>query len=324
MTLSRWVRTLALATLAIVAQGCGSTIRTFNIPQQDTTRRSLAAIHQIASRLPSAEYKLGPGDVIRIKVHGVESLEATVRIPESGALDFPLAGAVDATGRTAPEVAKAIAAKLRERFMNDPHVTVFVEEFNSYRVSVVGAVTSPGTVVLKKGGCSLIDALAEAGGLTDKAGSEVFVTKRDPAGKTFVRTVDLQRLLEEGDLAENPPLAPGDSVYVPEGGYVFVTGHVNNPGAYPLRRGMTALQAISTAGDFLNTASRRVSLVRRISPDVVEVRKLDLDAVAEGKEADIKLRNSDVLEAESSVWKVPVYGTLDFIKSVFGIGTSIR
>jgi len=317
------LRICLIAILLIAAAGCGRTIRTFNIPQESKSGRGLAMIHQIASRLPSTDYKLGPGDVIEIKVHGVEDLEAVVRIPEGGAFDFPLIGSVPAAGLTVPELEKQMARALAERYVNNPCVLVFVREFNSYRISVVGAVTNPGTITMKKGGCTLVDALAEAGGLTDKAGSELFVTTRDEQGKARVRAVDLQRLLEDGDLRENPLLPPGSSVYVPECGYIFVTGHVEEPGAYPLRKDMTALQAISTAGDFSSTASRRVRLVRKVSPTKIEVRKINLAAVSRGKAADVTLRRSDIIRAEASMWKVPVYGTLDFIKSVLGIGTSL-
>jgi len=313
-----------LAIPLLLLSGCGRTIRTFDVPHENSADRGLAAIHEIAGRLAPTDYRIGPGDVIEVKVHGVEDLEAVIRIPEAGTFDFPLIGAVQAAGNTVPGVEKAIADALRKHYMNHPHVLVFVREFNSYRVSVVGAVTNPGTIIMKKGGCTVVDALAEAGGLTEKAGNELFVTTYDASGGARVKSVDLQRLLEDGDLEENPPISPGSSVYVPECGYVFVTGHVEEPGAYPLRKNMTTLQAISTAGDFSNTASRCVRLVRRVSPNKIEVRKIDLAAVSAGKAADVKLRKSDILEAKASIWKVPIYGTFDFIKSVLGVGTSLR
>jgi polysaccharide export outer membrane protein len=317
-------RLCRISVLLVLASGCGRGIQTFHIPQEGTGNRNLAAIHQIANRLPAADYTIGPGDVIKVKVFGAKDLEATVRIPESGGFKFPLVGTVRAAGRTASQIQDAMAKSLRQRYINDPHVLVFIEEYNSYHVSVVGAVNTPGTVVLTKGGCTLVDALAEAGGLTDKAGSELFVTSVDGSGKTTVRTVNLCRLLEQGDLAENPALLPGDSIYAPEGGYVFVTGRVKAPGAYPIYKDMTSLQAISTAGDFLSTASYRVRLIRRTSPETVEIRKIDLADVSAGKAVDVVLRKSDVLEAEASFWKMPVYGTLDFIKGVLGVGTSIN
>lgn len=310
--------------LLILTSGCGRTFQTFHVPLEGSGGRSLAAIHEIKNRLPAADYTIGAGDVIKIKVYGVKDLDATVRIPESGVFDFPLVGTVEAAGRTAPQIQHAMAQVLRQRYIKDPHVLIFIEKYNSYHVSVVGAVTKPGTIVMEKGGCTLVDALAQAGGLTDKAGSELFVTTTDASGRTAVIAVDLYRLLEQGDLSENPAILPGDSIYVPEGGYVFVTGRVKAPGAYPIYKDMTALQAISTAGDFLSTASYRVRLVRRTSPETVEIRIIDLADVSAGKAADVTLRKSDVLEAEPSLWKVPVYGTLDFIRSIFGVGTSIQ
>jgi len=314
----------AACIVAAAAAGCGRTIKTYEIPQDGQASRSFAEIQRIAGSLPSADYRLGPGDVVEIKVFGIKDLDTTVRIPESGVIDFPLAGNTQTTGKTAAEVEASIAKALSERYINDPHVMVFIKEFNSYRVSVVGAVVKPGMTVLKKGNCTLVDALAEAGGLGEKAGTQVFVTTRAGLPESRVQVVDLRNLLEKGDLAENVGLAPGDSIYVPECGYVFVSGHVQTPGAYPLRKDMTALQSISAAGDFTSTASRRVRLIRRISPAKVEVRKVNLSDVSVGDAADVSLEPSDVIEAEASLWKVPVYGTVDFIKAVLGVSTSIK
>jgi len=313
---------LLLSIVAFVI-GCGRTTSTFTVPSSDDGR-SLAAIQQLSESLPVEDYKLGPGDIIEIKVYGIKDLQATVRIPESGSFDFPLAGTVKAAGVSAPDVEKQIAKVLNERYVNEANVTVFVKEFNSYRISVVGAVSKPGTVVLKKGNCTLVDALAEAGGLTDTAAREIYVTTADSSGVRQTRPVNLNPLLEGGDLSLNVPLRPGDSIYVPAGGYVFVTGYVKTPGAYPLRKDMTALQAVGTAGDFVSTASRRVRVIRRVSPSQVQVEKIDLADVSAGKRPDLLLLKSDVVEAEPSYWKVPVYGTFDFIKSVFGVGTSLR
>ena len=315
---------LSLFAIAVVLPGCGRTTTAFAVPEEKDNSRTFAAIQQLAESLPAEDYKLGPGDIIEVKVYGVKDLEATVRIPESGSIDFPLAGVIRAVGLSAPEIERAVAKALTDRYINEAHVTVFVKEFNSYRVSVVGAVNKPGSIVLRKGNSTLVDALAEAGGLTELASREVFVTTRDASGKRQVTVVDLKNLLERGDLSLNVPLKPTDSVYVPEGGYVFVTGYVKTPGAYPLRKDMTALQAIGTAGDFLNTASRDVCLIRRVSPGQVQVKKVDLADVSSGKQPDILLQRSDVIEAAPSYWKVPVYGTFDFIRSVLGVGASLR
>jgi len=307
--------------LAALLGGCGSSPRYFAVNDSDSSQRT-AVIQQIAGSLPLEEYRLGPGDVVEIKVFGVKDLDVTLRVPASGTLDFPLAGPIAAGGKTTEQVRQDIASVLAERYMNNPHVSVFIKEFASYRVSVVGAVTKPGTIVLRKGGATIVDVLAEAGGLLDNAGNEVYVTTNSN-GAPLTRTVNLALLLEKGKLDENIGVSPGDSVYVPEGGYVFVTGHVSHPGSYELRKNMTILQAISTAGDFTSTASHSVRLIRRTTGDV-EVQHVDMASVASGQTRDIALQPSDILEARGSAWKVPVYGTLDFIKGIFGVTTSVR
>jgi len=312
---------IAALLAVLLLGGCGSSPRYFAVNNSDSAQRT-AAIQQIAGRLPPHEYKLGPGDVVEIKVFGIEDLDLTLRVPESGTLDLPLAGRIGAGGKTTDEVREEIASVLAQRYMKNPHVSVFIKEFASYRVSVVGAVTKPGTVILRKGGATIVDVLAEAGGLLDNAGNEVYVTTNSN-GAPLTRTVNLALLLEKGKLDENVSVSPGDSVYVPEGGYVFVTGHVRQPGSYELRKNMTVLQAIGTAGDFTSTASHTVRLIRRTTANV-EVQHVDVASVASGKSRDIALQPSDVLEAKGSAWKVPVYGTLDFIKGIFGVTTSVR
>ena len=112
--------------LLILASGCGRSVRIFHVPLEGSGDRSLATIHEIANQLPAADYSIGAGDVIKVKVYGVKDLEATVRIPESGVFDFPLVGTVGAAGRTAPQIQQAMAQALRERYINDPHVLIFI------------------------------------------------------------------------------------------------------------------------------------------------------------------------------------------------------
>jgi polysaccharide export outer membrane protein len=115
------------------------------------------------------DYRIGPGDLLRLDVFGVEALsKRSVRVNASGQISLPLIGVVQAGGLTAEQLAAAIAARLAQDYLQNPQVTIFIEEFTSQRITVAGAVKAPGIFPLK-GRTTLMQALAQAGGPTSVA-----------------------------------------------------------------------------------------------------------------------------------------------------------
>ncbi|MCS6800104.1 MAG: polysaccharide export protein [Myxococcota bacterium] len=157
---------------------------------------------------------LGAGDVFDVRVHGEQDLSGTFRVANDGTIDFPFVGRLAVAGLEPPAVADLIAGRLREaQYLVSPQVSVFVREYNSKRVSVVGAVDRPGTFPLTPG-LTLVQLISQAGGFTPLAArSQVVLTRRN--GMRTVRfRVDADRVTE--GRAQDVPLQAGDLVFVPE------------------------------------------------------------------------------------------------------------
>jgi protein involved in polysaccharide export with SLBB domain len=167
--------------------------------------------------LPSVTAKtsnLGPGDTFEVSVYGEEDLSGKYRVAEDGAINFPLIGRVEVAGRGPGEIALAIQNALRDRqLLRDPHVSVFLLEQTSSQISVVGAVTKPGSFALTRE-MTIVQAISAAGGLTPIASGDNTIVTRKANGqlKRFKVPVDA---ITEGR-ATDFPLEAGDIVFVPE------------------------------------------------------------------------------------------------------------
>jgi polysaccharide export outer membrane protein len=123
----------------------------------------------------STDYPIGPGDVIEITAPGVDDLkERTVRVSGNGEVELPLIGIVQASGQTESGFRDRLKAALG-KYMYDPQVDVFVKEYHSRQVAVVGAVRNPGLVVLTGAGESILDVITQAGGMSPEAADEIVV-----------------------------------------------------------------------------------------------------------------------------------------------------
>ncbi len=128
-----------------------------------------------ASASTTTDYPIGPGDVIEVEVPGVDDLkDRTVRVSGSGQIELPLIGVIDTTGLTESGLRDSLKGALG-KYMYNPQVDVFVKEYHSRQVAVVGAVRSPGLVVLTGGGETILDVITQAGGLTPDAADEIVI-----------------------------------------------------------------------------------------------------------------------------------------------------
>lgn len=128
------------------------------------------------------DYRIGPQDLLKVEVFGVEAMNRSVRVNSSGQISLPLVGLVQAAGLTGEQLAADIAARLAKDYLQNPQVTIFIEEFTSQRVTVVGAVKSPGVYPLK-GKTTLLQVIAGAGGPTNLAlRDSVMVLRSEPNG----------------------------------------------------------------------------------------------------------------------------------------------
>lgn len=137
------------------------------------------------------DYQIGSGDLLKIEVFGVPDLTRSVRVNASGQISLPLIGTIQAGGLTAEQLAAAIAAQLAKDYLQNPQVTIFIEEFTSQRVTVTGAVKSPNVFPLK-GKATLLELVAQAGGTTSVANmSEVKILRPAPDGTRKTLEYDL-------------------------------------------------------------------------------------------------------------------------------------
>ena len=230
-----------------------------------------------------ANYVVGSEDILAVTVFNEVQLSGRYRVENDGHFSYPFLGRVKAGGATVAEVASRLRSRLADGYLRNPQVTVEVEQFRSQSVFVIGEVRTPGKYMLS-GAVSLIEALAQAGSVTQQAGGEVLILHpRDGARGTGVTTpersdADVQRVnlheIEKGRLSRNVTIRDGDTIFVPKAERFFVTGFVRTPGSYTLEPNMTVLQAISMAGGVTERGSGRRLRVTR----VVSGERKDLDA----------------------------------------------
>ena len=163
-------------------------------------------------------YRIGVGDELQVQVWRNEELSAKVPVRPDGKISSPLVGDVVAAGLTTQELAKAITDKLIS-YVRNPEVTVVVTNPVSAdflrRVRVTGAVRTPISVSYRQG-MTALDLVLQAGGLTQFAAPAKARLYRTVEGRTKIYAVDLEAILQRGDLSTNYPLYPQDVVTVPE------------------------------------------------------------------------------------------------------------
>jgi polysaccharide biosynthesis/export protein len=231
---------------------------------------SAAPAAEASTEEPGRDYSIGPEDVLKIAVYGHPDLSQTVAVQADGTFVFPLLGRVPAADLAPAELERRLADLLGRDFIRDPQVSVTLQQYRSKIVFVVGEVARPGLYPLV-GTRRLVEVLAKAGPLTERAGHEVVVVRghsgearpvlpsevggEASAGPAEVIRVDL-RAIEGGDLGQNIALLPRDTVFVPAAPKVFVSGRVPAPGGYPFPPGTTLRQAIGLAGGSVSSVAR--------------------------------------------------------------------
>jgi len=156
---------------------------------------------------------LGPGDIFVVKVYQEPNLSGKYRVSAKGTIDFPLIGTVKVQGLRPPQVAKMLRWKLAKGYLKNPYVHVFVDTYQSKKISVFGSVRKPGTFNYINN-MSIIEAITLAGGFTPLASKNKTTVTRHEKGvkKMYNLPVDDIGIGK----APNYLLQPGDVVFVPE------------------------------------------------------------------------------------------------------------
>lgn len=156
-------------------------------------------------------YRIGPQDVLDISVYQAPDLAKTVQVAETGTINLPLIGDVQAGGLSARDLERSLKGRLSEKYFQNPQVTVFIREYNSQRVTLEGSVNRPG-VYPYRGPTTLLQLVATGGGLSEVAnGSDVMVFRTATGAKQAAK-FDIDEI--KAGRAADPPIMQGDVVIV--------------------------------------------------------------------------------------------------------------
>lgn len=163
------------------------------------------------------DYHLQPEDVLQITVYEQPDLDTRARIAHTGEIAFPLIGKIKAAGLTVAQLRDEIEKLLKADYLVEPQVQVFIEEYHSKQVSVLGAVKKPGKYdMYPERETTVLEAIAMAEGFSDVAsinGTRIIRKEDDKEVTIPVRVTDITK---KGMKEKDIPLKPGDIVFVPE------------------------------------------------------------------------------------------------------------
>jgi polysaccharide biosynthesis/export protein len=180
--------------LSLLAVGCASTTKGDRVASQ-----------------PPSEYRIGREDVLEIVVWHEPELTRVMPVRPDGFIALPLAGEIQAAGKTPAELKSALTQALSP-YVKDAAVAVLIREINGPRFSVMGEVVRAGTFPLR-GAISVTQAIATAGGTNEFAGDEVLWLRQRADGKQERVRLSLKELVE-GEAEGALWLSPGDALYV--------------------------------------------------------------------------------------------------------------
>ncbi|NOX26731.1 MAG: polysaccharide export protein EpsE [Gammaproteobacteria bacterium] len=237
------------------------------------------------------EYRLGIDDTVKVSVFQQPDLTTISKIDASGRIALPLVGEIVLAGLTKADAERAISEALkRGGYLKNPQVSILVEQYQSAQVSVLGYVNGPGRYVIERTS-SVIDMLANAGGLKVEAGDVLLVVRG--GGRNAKKTeVDLLKF-QQGDLSQNIELKAGDLVLVPRMEEFYIYGEVKAAGIYRLRRNMTVMQGLSVGGGLTDRGSRKKIVISRQQAGKVIEKKTALDDT---------LQANDVIYVKESIF----------------------
>jgi polysaccharide export outer membrane protein len=319
------MRNTTLVLLAVVAAVSVSA-------QQQNSARAGAAETSINAGSDLPIEQLGKDDLIGITVYDAPELTRTVRVDSDGDIHLPmLRQHVRAAGYYPVDLEGAIAKALtEEQILVDPVVTVSVVEYRSRPISVVGAVRNPLTFQAT-GRVTLLDALSQAGGLAENAGSEVIVSIPQMTGDgkltAQVRHIQARALLDSVDPSLNLQMQGGEVIRVPQAGRVYVMGDVKHPGAFPITEGSeSSVLKVLALSEGLDRFPAHVAYIYRTeggNGSRSEI-PIELKKIIGRKSPDVPLMANDILYVPEASGRKATLTTLDRMAMVSaGLGSAL-
>lgn len=242
---------------------------------------------------------IGAGDLLEMSVFDTPELSGKLRVSNTGDITLPLVGSLHVAGLKANDAEGLIREKLIDgNFLKNPQVTVFVSEYATQGVSVLGEVRTPG-VYPAFGAHHLTDYISQAQGLTPLAGTNITITHVGHPSEPLTVKMSSGAAPQP---ANNPEILPGDTIFVEKTGLVYVIGDVVRPGGFPMDHNarLTIMQAIALAQGVNYTAAKgSVRLIRTTGTGRQEI-PINLKKIFTAKANDLELQDDDILFVPSS------------------------
>ena len=298
--MKHWTRLLVVLTVLLVfgLAAAGGQDRT------DTPRASMAGSFGFGS---GAAGPIGAGDLLEVSVFDTPELSGKLRVSNTGDVFFPLIGALHLEGLTAEKAQGLVRQRLIDgNFLRNPEVTIFIAEYATQGVSIVGEVHKPG-VYPAFGEHRFLDYLSLAEGLTPMAGTTITITHAGQSSEPQHVRVTSGALPKSEN---NPVILPGDTIFVEKTGLVYVVGDVARPGGFPMDHDehLTILQAVALAQGTNSTAAGGSSRLIRTTPQGRTEIPVDLKKVMTSKATDLPMQDNDILFIPTSRTKTALKG----------------
>lgn len=252
-------------------------------------------------RTAPASLVIGPGDLLEVSVYDVPELTLKTRVNDKGIVSLPLVGDMQIAGLTANAAQAQLAEALKAKdLVTNPEVSIFIAEYATQGVTVMGEVNQPGTYPLF-GPHRLFDAISAAGGITQRASSNITIVRKGDVEHPVKVSLSVTRTNLDTDVE----ISPGDTVIVDKAPVVYVVGEVNKPGAFLMENNtqITVLRAIALAQGATKTAALRgAKVVRRTQNGLQEI-NLPLDEIMRAKAPDTELHADDIVFIPTSKGK---------------------
>jgi polysaccharide export outer membrane protein len=303
---------VAAAAFLVVSFSVHGQAPAVSIPAQGVASNTNAAQPAFTANADD-RYRIGPGDVLDIRILNRPNLSRdAVRVEGSGMIRMPLIDdEIQAACKTEGELAKEIAEKYT-KFYRKPQVDVFIKEYHSRQVAVIGAVNEQSRFELQRQ-IRLLELLTYAKGPSAKAGQTINVVHstraslcKDPAVDDL-ESFSSYRLSDtlRGDPKANPMLQAGDIITLPEADQIYVVGNVYTPITIPLKEPITLSTAVAMAGGLKQDSKKdKVRLVRQEPGSQLKKEMIiDLSAIEKKKAEDITLMPNDIIDVPTSSGK---------------------
>jgi len=244
-----------------------------------------------------------------------------------------------------------IRRRLEANYMRNPQINLFVKEFRSRQVAVIGAVQKPGLYNLASYSDTLLNMISQAGGMKAEAAERILLVPAEPVdaeqAKKVVETLPVSIIKQDPSplILKNVdpitisldsimrgsherylqmPARAGDIIMVPGAGEVLVQGWIEKPGSYKITPGLTILGAVAAAGGPMFPADTgSVELIRTDKQGKKTTVIADLDAIKKGAQPDLPIREGDLIDVSSTGPRLAAYGMYRFFTTMINVGASV-